>query len=541
MSPVKLGLLKYGVLAVVAVAGCAGERPTFAIGTGHHSDDASGGDAMPEQTVSDETSRSSDAGASNMSDATSDETSTDTSEATDTSEHASTDASEQSSTDSTTGSTSSSETSSESGICGDGVFGVGEACDDGNTQNEDACPYGQATCVACNATCSEPITLTGPTCGDGTVSNGESCDNSEAWCKDCKIVSRIAAGGYSTCALLADGSAKCWGDGNNGKLGNGAFEDQATPVLLTALGDQVTGITMGNEHACAMLRDGSARCWGDGIHGQLGEGDSEDRGTPVDVLNLGGQATSIAAGGGHSCASLSDGAVTCWGNGYWGQLGNAGTDGQGNPVAVIDLGGTATAVATGASHTCALLDNGIVKCWGAGSSGKLGNGSTEPSPTPVSVLGIDDAVAIAAGFLHTCALLSSGSVKCWGSSRDGQLGNGDTEDHAIPVEVVSLGQRATAIATGESHSCAVLDDGTVKCWGLGGSYQLGNVAADDQSTPVTVSGLGARAVGIALGWYHSCALLVDDSVQCWGEGEQGQLGDGQRVTNSRPVSVVGIP
>ena len=188
--------------------------------------------------------------------------------------------------------------------------------------------------------------------------------------------------------------------------------------------------------------------------------------------------------GDHTCALLSDGTAKCWGYNGYGQLGDGTTSNRYIPVSVSGLT-NAVAIASGAYHTCALLSNGTAKCWGLNNYGQLGDGSTSNRYTPVSVSGLTNAVAIASGEYHTCALLSDGTAKCWGRNNYGQLGDGSTSNRYIPVSVSGL-TNAVAIASGEYHTCALLSDGTAKCWGLNNYGQLGDGTTDTRYTPTNV-------------------------------------------------------
>ena len=200
-----------------------------------------------------------------------------------------------------------------------------------------------------------------------------------------------------------------------------------------------------------------------------------------------------------------------------GQLGNGGTSDKTTPTLTSSLGAgrTAVAISSGYAHNCAILDDGSVSCWGSGSQGQLGNGGTsdETTPTSTSSLGIDrTAVAISSGRVHTCAILDDGSVSCWGSGSQGQLGNGGTSDETTPTSTSSLGigRTAVAISSGYAHSCAILDDGSVSCWGSGSRGQLGNGGySGKETTPTSTSslGIGRTAVAISSGNYHTCVIL----------------------------------
>src|SRR2546425_583931 len=256
--------------------------------------------------------------------------------------------------------------------------------------------------------------------------------------RDSRIVG--TTGAFFSCVRLPDGTAQCTGRNQFGQLGNGdgTFTSSSVPVAVSGL-TAATRVATGAEHACALLGDSTVRCWGAGDSGQRGDGTFNNSSTvPVAVGGLTGAVT-VVTGGYHTCALLSDGTVQCWGENVEGQLGD-GTSGRSSspPVRVSGLSG-AVAVSGGYRHTCALLGDGTVQCWGRNLEGQLGDGTTTSSTTPVRVGGITSAVAIAAGQggVHTCALLADGSVKCWGAvgagNGVGQLGNGSTTGSATPV------------------------------------------------------------------------------------------------------------
>ncbi|MCU0277577.1 MAG: hypothetical protein MUE31_01655, partial [Candidatus Nanopelagicales bacterium] len=359
-------------------------------------------------------------------------------------------------------------------------------------------------------------------------------------------VPTVAAGDAHTCALRANGTVKCWGFGYFGALGNGTGKGSDTPVPVRRI-RTATAITAGYQYACAVLADGTVKCWGQNWGHQLGRTDLRYALTPVRVTRV-RQATAIAAGDDHTCALLSDGTVKCWGYNEYGQLGN-GTfsptfkESDGDPLwapasAWMPVKGirNATAIAAGGGYeargyTCAILSTGTVQCWGSNEYGQLGNGTRTDIgvPTPVSVKGIRNATAIAAGARHACAVLSTGTVECWGRNRLGQLGDG-SQSHSRPVPVRVKGIRnATAITAGYSHTCALLADRTVMCWGGGGNGQLGNGTLHHAPTPVPVKHIRkATAVGGGgelPGFVHTCALLATGAVQCWGDNSSGQLGN----------------
>jgi alpha-tubulin suppressor-like RCC1 family protein len=352
---------------------------------------------------------------------------------------------------------------------------------------------------------------------------------------------QVAAGGVHTCALTSGGGVKCWGLNNNGQLGDGTTADKPTPVDVAGLGSGVQAIAAGSSHTCALTSGGGVKCWGNNEDGQLGDGTTEDKSTPVDVVGLGSGVQAIAAGFLHTCALTTGGGVKCWGFGGFGQLGDGTTEDKSTPVDVVGLGSGVQAIAAGRHHTCALTTGGGVKCWGWNGLGQLGDGTTEDKTTPVNVAGLGSGVqAIAVGGGHTCALTSSGDVKCWGYNANGQLGDGTTAGKSSPVDVAGLGNGVKAIAAGEIHTCALTSGGGVKCWGDNSVAQLGDGTEVSKSTPVDVAGLGSGVQTIAAGYLHTCALTSGGGVKCWGWNASGQLGDGTEASKRTPIDVVGL-
>ncbi len=377
---------------------------------------------------------------------------------------------------------------------------------------------------------------------------------------------QITAANNHSCAVTA-AALRCWGFGGNGRLGYGsalAIGDDEVPGSQAPVdlgsGRSAVAISAGEGHSCALLDNGTVRCWGFGGDGRLGYGNTADIGddespgsiAPVD-LGTGRTATAISAGDSHTCAVLDNGTVRCWGYGAAGQLGygnnlDVGDDETPGSLAPVDIGAgaTATAITAGESHTCVLLDSAAVRCWGFGAHGQLGYASADSigdNESPASVGPVDlgngrTATAISAGSLHTCAVLDDAKVRCWGFGANHQLGQavptsiGDNETPASvgPVDLGS-GRTARAVAAGRQHSCAILDDGSVRCWGGGSFGQLGygnqNTVGDDETPgaagPVDL-GPGRSAVAIATGTLHTCATLDDASVRCWGYGASGRLG-----------------
>ncbi len=376
----------------------------------------------------------------------------------------------------------------------------------------------------------------------------------------------MAAGTDHTCVIIeADGAVKCWGL-NQGNLGLGDTEDRgddpgemgdALPVV--ALGAPALAVAATHLGTCALLEGGAVKCWGD-----IGEAKGKSPGEmgaalPAVDLGPGRSATAITTGDAHVCALLDDASVKCWGDNAYGQLGQGDTkdrrasDVRSLPPVDLGAGRTVARIASGAEHTCALLDDGTLKCWGSNTFGELGLGDAaargdEPGEMGASLPSVDlgaatgKVLAIALGGLHSCVLVDDGSVACWGANTDGQLGLGDTRHRGRrPAEMgaalgrvaLGTGRRATVIAAGNLHSCAILDDGGVKCWGWNFDGVLGQGDENDRGeTPGTIGDalppvvLGERSLAVTAGGAHTCVELASRRMKCWGFGAMGQLGLG---------------
>jgi len=362
----------------------------------------------------------------------------------------------------------------------------------------------------------------------------------------------LSAGTNHTCAVVG-GGVRCWGEGGSGQLGRGNTDDigdDETPSSGGAILSGVTSVAAGGEHTCA-ITGGNVECWGNGASGRLGYGNTTTLNAPGGTITLGSPATSISAGGQHTCA-ITSGGVRCWGEGGSGQLGYGDTNDvgdTGNPSAAgaVNFGGgfTAVEVVAGGAHTCARSAAGAVRCWGDNSSGQLGYGNTTNLTSPgadVDFAGTsgDTAVQIAAGDSHTCARMFSGTVRCWGNGADGRLGYGneltvgDDEDPWIFGELTVSNENITGIAAGANHTCATDQSGSMFCWGRGFSDQLGynrSFRVGHRGSPGASRFVKLGNVSaIAPGGSHTCAAGTG-GVHCWGANDSGQLGHSDKGDN----------
>jgi alpha-tubulin suppressor-like RCC1 family protein len=357
----------------------------------------------------------------------------------------------------------------------------------------------------------------------------------------------VEAGDYHVCVQLQNGEVRCSGRNNAGQLGAGGG-DSATPLSPIQF-TQGAGVATGGFHSCAVRRDGTVQCWGMNDYGQLGDGSTADSTWPASVAGI-TTATAVAAGYMHSCALLQNGTVQCWGDNTYGQLGDGTPIAPGTPrggpstahssvpVTVVGISAAVAVTASDGYHSCAVLQDGTVRCWGDNVSGQLGDGTRTGTSTPVTVSGISTAVTVSSGDFHTCALLLGGAVSCWGLNWTGQLGDGTSNDSDTPVPVSGI-STAVAVSAGVIHTCAVLQDGTARCWGYNSNGQIGNGTLVDAHAPAMVSGI-TSATSITAGNNDSCAVLRGGLVRCWGMNSYGELGNGTTADADTPTVVVDI-
>ncbi len=307
----------------------------------------------------------------------------------------------------------------------------------------------------------------------------------------------------------------------------------ATVTVVAPAENLPPTISVGSGHACGVTTNGALKCWGANDFGELGTGSSSPSNVPVAVSGLSSGVRSVSAGADHTCAVLNSGALQCWGDNTSGQLGNGTTTPSSLPVNVSGLSSGVAAVSAGNSSTCALRTNGVASCWGAG--GLLGNGTPNQSSVPVEFM--SDVVSIDVGGTHACAVTTEGAVQCWGNNEQNQLGTPVGANSLVPVQVTDLGSGYTSVATGGSHTCALSAGGAVKCWGAGGSGQIGNGNTTGAAAPTQVTGLSSGVRSLSVGNNDSCVVLTAGGAKCWGRNLQGTLGNGTSTQANSPVSV----
>lgn len=375
---------------------------------------------------------------------------------------------------------------------------------------------------------------------------------------------QISVGTSHACAVFADGSVRCWGRGSAGQLGYADTEDVGDDAqddlssIQVALGGSALHVVTGGTHSCALLVGGAVRCWGDSLHGQLGYGSTgtigdDEHPAAAGPVSLGANATSLVTALSHTCAILAGGGVRCWGHNFLGQLG-LGTSGVGTNVgdnevptaaAPVSLGGAVEELACGASHCCARLSSGGVRCWGDNNRGQLGQGDTvrigdneQPSSAPLLQLGgTPSSIHAGPEGTHSCAIFPpSNGYRCWGRGTEGQLSTTiavNIGDNELPSAMPLTGAQYAELCAGTTHSCGRTTSGAVFCWG---SNDYG------EGTPVLGSSgdLGAPAVDLSCSSQFNCAVLATGGVRCWGRSNYGQLGYGstQNVGDGMGLSIL---
>jgi alpha-tubulin suppressor-like RCC1 family protein len=411
------------------------------------------------------------------------------------------------------------------GACENECTLLGSFCDDGHCR----CPDGD---IECDGECREPDYFLDrlADCG-GCGRTGIACVDGDPM-QVVRMTSRYA----HTCVVNDDDHVYCWGDNTHGQVGDGSTDDRASPVLALAF-DRVTDVCNGVGHSCALTVNGWVACWGDNENGAIGVGDYDDRSTPAFAISE-ETAVAVSCGAYHTCALLEGGVMKCWGLHLSGQLGNPSDATTISSPTTVDIEGLGTvrSMAAGGSHTCAIRDgDGSIFCWGSDVDGQLGNGAT----TGYAVEGITGALAIELGRDHSCALLPFGQVQCWGDNSTGAIGDGMVADAPSPVLIEGLSGPVVQLSLGSGTTCAVRDDGRAQCWGANVSGQLGDQTTNQSSLPVDVLDVAGIA-GIGSGDGHTCAFLLDGSARCWGNGTQGELGNGDTTGSLIPV-VVRVP
>jgi alpha-tubulin suppressor-like RCC1 family protein len=335
---------------------------------------------------------------------------------------------------------------------------------------------------------------------------------------------QIATGEGHACLRTTKGEVFCWGSNELGQLGDGTQTNRASAKKVEGL-PSIVRVATGTHHSCALAVDESVWCWGGNTQGEQGQGaqtaDPVFKPTKVPVPGV----IAISAGGYHTCAHDVAGRVYCWGHNTFGECGSVGQAFVTTPKQVPNLG-KVLEVATGWEHTCAIMADRTVQCWGRNQDGQIGNSTAGADERdPAVAVGVHDVRALFAGDDHTCALLLDGSMQCWGDNENGELGSGNAvfSNRAVPVSNMNDAYQGGG---GREHSCVATNGGGVYCWGQNLASELGI------GPPSYISKIPLRVVNlddarwVAAGQAFSCAAHKEKGAMCWGTNDRGQLGSG---------------
>lgn len=373
------------------------------------------------------------------------------------------------------------------------------------------------------------------------VAEAQSAPAPEAGSSDWR---QVSGGEDHTCGVRTSGRLYCWGDDSEGQLGDGLTNaDQATPVEVLGGFTNWISVSAGSKHTCARRAPGRLYCWGEDAFGGLGDGGSNTA-MPVPTLVAGGFTdwTSVTAGGQHTCGRRATGQLYCWGFDGSGAVGDGGIPLDRSIPTLVAGGATNwTAVATGDGHSCGRRATGRIYCWGNDSFGQLGDSvALTDRHTPTLVAGgFTNWAMVADGAAHTCARRTTGRLYCWGADTSGQLGDGGANtQQPMPVQVAGGAVDWTTAEGSGSHTCARRSTGRLYCWGHNFFGQGGHAAGSTATTPTQVAGGATDWAVVTTGAAHSCGRTTTGRLFCWGADLDGQLGDGGTNTNQpAPVEV----
>ena len=339
---------------------------------------------------------------------------------------------------------------------------------------------------------------------------------------------RLSAGAGHTCVIKSDNSLWCWGSNDYWQLGNKNTKESNVPVLVDGLADEPVSVVAANGFTCTLLKNEEVYCWGANESGQLGDGSNQNRSVPTKVFGLEG-VKMISARGNHACAITQDESVYCWGDNTYGQLGDGTRKNRNKPVLVKTGDYSTEMISAGSDFSCLLTGDSRIMCWGRAEYGATGLPPDADYLSPTEVTDMDTSVKlVSAGGLYTCAITEDGRVACWG--------NGDS----TILFINGFSGKPVNISAGGYHACLLLDTGGVQCWGDNSEGQLGN--GDNyyksSSKPVDVNGIDSGAIFVSSGTAHSCVLLKDNRIKCWGANYYGQLGNGNNYHSTVPDEVV---
>lgn len=367
--------------------------------------------------------------------------------------------------------------------------------------------------------------------GDNTSANEHNTPNAVTGGHTWK---QVTTGEYFTCAIKSDDTLYCWGDNAWGQSGDNSTIDHLVPEIVTG-GYTWKMVAAGSNHVCGIRSDDALYCWGLNTNGQLGDNSITQRNIPT-AVNGGGSWKYIAAGYYHTCGIRSDDTMRCWGNNDYGRLGDN-TVTQRNIPTALSGGGTWKKVEGGLYHTCGIKADDTLHCWGWNVSGQLGDNTLTQRNIPTAISGGGSWKEVAAGYDFSCGIKSDNTARCWGNQDSGQLGDGTLTRRLVPTALVS-GGTYKQIVTGQSYSCGLTLNGAIRCWGNNVQSEMGDNSSLQRVIPTAIKG-GGTWKKISNGYLFSCGIKTDDTLWCWGNNDYGQIGDNTNTMAIIPTAING--
>jgi len=383
-----------------------------------------------------------------------------------------------------------------------------------------------------------------------------------------ETITETSLGFYHSSAITSEGRIFTWGDNYHGKLGDGTATDRYAPTEITSnfsynTGETITEVSLGSSHSSAITSKGRIFTWGYNFYGQLGDGTNINKDIPTEItskfnLNTGETITSVSLGSNYSSAITSEGRIFTWGYGVYGQIGDGTTANRYTPIEItsnfgLDVGETITSASLGSNHSSAISSEGRIFIWGSNAFGQIGDGTTTDRYIPIEITGNfslnvgETITGVSLGSNHSSAITSEGKIFIWGFNSDGQLGDGTTTNRDTPTEITSnftlyTGETITTVSLGYAHSSAITSEGRIFTWGANANGELGDGTIANRYTPTEITSDFSLSIeeiitSVSLGINHSAAITSEGRIFAWGYNGNGQIGDGTTTNRYTPTEI----